>query len=79
MNWEDVLKSPDIFSDAYEQIKTLYHQYWSMAYKLPGMGEAATLDGLVVNHIRESLAESKTLSEIVNSAKPVIENYLLRD
>tara|TARA_R110002020_G_scaffold469487_2_gene694551 strand:- start:519 stop:755 length:237 start_codon:yes stop_codon:yes gene_type:complete len=78
MKWEDVLKMSAEFTDAYDQIKNLYHQYWTMAYKLPGMGEAATLDGLVVNHIKDSLVENKTLAEIVNSARPVIENYLFQ-
>ena len=79
MTWESVLKMPAEFSDAYEKIKTLYHQYWTMAYKLEGMGEAATLDSLVVNHIKEGVKANKTVADIVNSAKPVIESYLLQD
>ena len=43
------------------------------------MGEAATLDGLVGKHIKESLAANKNLSQIVTEAKDVIEDYLLRD
>ena len=79
MSWEDIIKAPSHYTDAFEKIKNTYHQYWTLAYKLEGMGEAATLDGLVGEHIRESLAANKNLSQIVTEAKDVIENYLLRD
>ena len=79
MSWEEVLKMPAEFSDAYEKIKTRYHQFWTMAYKLEGMGEAASLDGLVVNHIRDSVNDNKTLTQIVNEAGPIIEQFLLQD
>ena len=39
----------------------------------------ATLDSLVVNHIKEGVKANKTVADIVNSAKPVIESYLLQD
>ena len=77
--WEMVLKMSSEFTDAYEKIKELYHQYWTMAYKLEGMGEAATLDSIVVNHIKDGISQNKPLHEIVQEARPVIENYLLQD
>jgi hypothetical protein len=79
MSWENILKMPAEFSDAFEEIKRRYHQFWTMAYKLEGMGEAATLDGLVVNHIKDGIKNNKMLDEIIRDAGPVIERFLLQD
>jgi len=73
--WEDVLKNQERVMQVYAEFKRRNPHLWNEASQLQGQGEVATLDSIVIRHIRENLGSH----DLMRTLSAVAEAYILQD
>tara|TARA_B100001175_G_C19505998_1_gene640891 strand:- start:2523 stop:2750 length:228 start_codon:yes stop_codon:yes gene_type:complete len=73
--WEDILKNQDRVTQVYNEFKRRNPHLWNEAQQLPGMGEVATLNSIVIKHIKENLGSNN----LMETLQEVAEAYILQD
>tara|TARA_R100000656_G_C3926813_1_gene123995 strand:- start:610 stop:840 length:231 start_codon:yes stop_codon:yes gene_type:complete len=71
-NWTNILKNE---IRIYREFKRRNPHLWEEAANLTGQGEVATLDSIVMNHIKKNLGSKNIMYEL----QQVAENYILKD
>jgi hypothetical protein len=72
-SWQSILKNRVM--QIYAETKRRSPHLWNEAQQLPGMGEVATLDSIVIKTIKENLDKPN----IIELATRAAENYILKD
>ena len=73
--WQDILKNQARVTQVYNEFKRRNPHLWNEAQQLPGTGEEAALNSIVLQHIRENLGSG----DLMQTLQGVAETYILQD
>jgi len=73
--WYNILKNEERIIQIYKEFKRRNPHLWNEAAQLPGTGEVATLDSIVITHIKDNLGSQS----LMRTLQEVAERHILSD